>query len=94
MFLFGFAKSERGNIDAGELTTLKEIASAWLSADAADLFRRTGLNVVAWVSTSLWNCLSKEIQKVEERRRRESGPVKSRSERVSGKLMTLRCGFG
>jgi hypothetical protein len=35
--LFGFAKSERENISPDELATLKEIASAWLSADDAKI---------------------------------------------------------
>ncbi len=39
VFLFGFAKSERDNIDADELATLKKIASAWLAADAAKIER-------------------------------------------------------
>jgi hypothetical protein len=30
VFLFGFAKKERGNIDADELETLQGIASQWL----------------------------------------------------------------
>ena len=30
VFLYGFAKSERDNIDADELETLKEIGAAWL----------------------------------------------------------------
>lgn len=32
VFLYGFAKSERDNIDADELETLKEIGAAWLEA--------------------------------------------------------------
>lgn len=32
VFLYGFAKSERDNIEAGELETLKEIGAAWLEA--------------------------------------------------------------
>ena len=32
VFLYGFAKSERGNIEADELETLKEIGAAWLEA--------------------------------------------------------------
>lgn len=32
-FLFGFAKSERGNIDPQELEALRGIASLWLTAD-------------------------------------------------------------
>ena len=34
VFLYGFAKNERDNISADELATLKEIAAAWLKADA------------------------------------------------------------
>jgi hypothetical protein len=37
VFLYGFAKNERDNIESDELTTLKEIASAWLAADSATL---------------------------------------------------------
>jgi hypothetical protein len=33
VFLYGFAKSERENIDVSELATLKEIAAAWMAAD-------------------------------------------------------------
>jgi hypothetical protein len=33
VFLFGFAKSELGNIDDDQLATLREIASIWLAAD-------------------------------------------------------------
>lgn len=33
VFLYGFAKNERENIDASELATLKEIAAAWMAAD-------------------------------------------------------------
>ena len=32
VFLYGFAKSERDNIEADELETLKEIGAAWLEA--------------------------------------------------------------
>lgn len=32
VFLYGFAKNERENIDDDELKTLKEIAEAWLNA--------------------------------------------------------------
>ena len=39
VFLFGFAKSERGNIDDDELATLRDIAKAWLAADASALER-------------------------------------------------------
>ncbi len=34
VFLYGFAKNERDNIDDDELTTLKEIAAGWLEADS------------------------------------------------------------
>lgn len=34
VFLYGFAKNERDNIDDDELTTLKEIAASWLKADS------------------------------------------------------------
>jgi hypothetical protein len=34
VFIYGFAKSERENIDADELLTAREIAFAWLAADA------------------------------------------------------------
>ncbi len=34
IFLYGFAKNERDNIDNDELTTLKEIAAGWLEADS------------------------------------------------------------
>lgn len=32
VFLYGFAKSERDNIEADELETLREIGAAWLEA--------------------------------------------------------------
>jgi hypothetical protein len=32
VFLYGFAKRERDNIEANELLTLRELASAWLAA--------------------------------------------------------------
>ncbi len=35
VFLFGFAKSERENIDDDELATLRDIAKGWLEANAA-----------------------------------------------------------
>ncbi len=37
VFLYGFAKSERENIDPDELLTLREIGAAWLAADDAML---------------------------------------------------------
>jgi hypothetical protein len=35
VFLYGFGKNERDNIGDDELATLKEIARAWIAADAA-----------------------------------------------------------
>ena len=35
VFLYGFAKSEQDNIEPDELASLREIAVAWLDADAA-----------------------------------------------------------
>jgi len=32
VFLYGFAKNERNNIEADELKTLREIGAAWLEA--------------------------------------------------------------
>ena len=37
IFMHGFAKSERSNIDAGELVTLKRLASAYLGMDTTQL---------------------------------------------------------
>lgn len=34
VFLYGFAKRERENIEADELLTLRKIAAGWLAADA------------------------------------------------------------
>lgn len=34
VFLYGFAKNEQDNIDDDELLSLREIAEAWLDADA------------------------------------------------------------
>ena len=34
VFLYGFAKNEQDNIDPDELMSLREIAAAWLEADA------------------------------------------------------------
>jgi hypothetical protein len=33
IFLFGFAKNERENIDADQLKTLREIVATWFAAD-------------------------------------------------------------
>jgi hypothetical protein len=37
VFLYGFAKSEKGNIGDAQLKTLKEIAAAWLEADESEI---------------------------------------------------------
>ena len=39
VFLYGFAKKERDNIDPDQLISLREIAAAWLAADAAKIQR-------------------------------------------------------
>ncbi len=42
VFLYGFAKNERENIDADELATLREIAAAWITADTEKIERALG----------------------------------------------------
>jgi hypothetical protein len=37
VFLYGFAKSERENINPSELATLREIATTWLNANAEQI---------------------------------------------------------
>ena len=49
VFLYGFAKSERENIDSDELMSLKELASAWIKASDQE------------VNHSLSNGLLKEV---------------------------------
>ena len=49
VFLFGFAKNQRDNIDADELTTLKEIAAVWLMADIAKIERAVAEGVLVEV---------------------------------------------
>jgi len=39
VFLYGFVKNERDNIDPDELLSLREIAQGWLSADDAKIRR-------------------------------------------------------
>lgn len=39
VFLFGFAKNERDNVDADELATLRDIAAIWLAANDAPVAR-------------------------------------------------------
>ena len=39
VFVFGFAKSERDNVEDDELATLRDIARGWLEADSKALAR-------------------------------------------------------
>ena len=39
VFLYGFAKNDRENIDADELLTVREVGAGWLSADAERIER-------------------------------------------------------
>jgi len=39
IFLFGFAKKERENIEDDELATLRDVAKAWFAADAKAIER-------------------------------------------------------
>jgi hypothetical protein len=39
VFLYGFAKSHRENIDADELLTVREVGADWLAADAERIAR-------------------------------------------------------
>jgi hypothetical protein len=51
IFLYGFAKRERENIKPDELQTLREIAAAWLAADArkiAEALNQGALKEVAY----------------------------------------------
>jgi hypothetical protein len=44
VFLYGFAKSERENIEESELKTAREIGSALLAADAKEIARAIAAN--------------------------------------------------
>jgi hypothetical protein len=46
VFLFGFAKSARGNIEDDELATAREIAKAWLEADGKALVRALAEGII------------------------------------------------
>src|SRR5437870_1012726 len=46
VFLFGFAKSARGNVEDDELLTAREIAKAWLEADGKALTRALAEGVI------------------------------------------------
>lgn len=37
IFLFGFAKNERENVDDDQLKTLREIVAAWFAADESKI---------------------------------------------------------
>lgn len=50
VFVFGFAKNERDNIDAGELQALKELARMFLSYDAVAVDRAVADGVIWEVS--------------------------------------------
>ena len=50
VFLYGFAKSERDNIEADELETLKEIGAAWLEAKKERLEYATEKGILREVS--------------------------------------------
>jgi hypothetical protein len=46
VFLFGFAKSARGNIDDNELVTAQEIARLWLEADSKALAKALSEGII------------------------------------------------
>jgi len=50
VFLYGFAKSERGNIDSHELLELRKIGSNWLSATDEVIAESLALNVIEEVT--------------------------------------------
>ncbi len=50
VFLYAFAKSERENIAAAELATLREIAATWLAADADAIERALAEGILQEVS--------------------------------------------
>jgi hypothetical protein len=49
VFLLGFAKNERANIDDDELATLKDLAAAWLAADDKAIDRAIAAGVLVEV---------------------------------------------
>jgi hypothetical protein len=51
VFLYGFAKSERENIEADELATLREIAAAWLVADETKIARAIAEGLLQEIGT-------------------------------------------
>jgi hypothetical protein len=46
IFLYGFAKSEKDNIDSEELKTLREIGAAWLKARGEDFEQTLKMGVL------------------------------------------------
>jgi hypothetical protein len=50
VFLYAFAKSERENIDADQLLTLREIGATWLAADARRIARAIEEGILQEVS--------------------------------------------
>jgi hypothetical protein len=50
VFLYGFAKRERENIDPDELVTLREIAAKWLAAEAKHIAQALNEGVLQEVS--------------------------------------------
>ena len=46
VFLFGFAKSSRGNVDDDELATAQEIAQLWLKADSKTLAKALAEGII------------------------------------------------
>lgn len=46
VFLYGFAKNERENIEPDELATLKDIAAAWMAAGEAEIDRAIAAGVL------------------------------------------------
>jgi len=51
VFLFGFAKNERDNIQPDEMVSLREIASSWLAADDQVLARAVSDGTIEKVPT-------------------------------------------
>ncbi len=49
IFIYGFAKSERENIEPDELLSLREIAAAWLAADMEQVMRSVAAGVLVEV---------------------------------------------
>ena len=50
VFLYGFAKNERDNVDDDELTTLRDIAKGWLHADPKAIDRAVADGLIQEVS--------------------------------------------